>query len=114
MRLPVLALCLVVLCGACATPSTRVIRRKVESALSDVSELTALGDSVPHGSACNCTPYPQLTGAHHTSNDAVPGFTSTDVLHQTHADRRGDRPGLGDLSRRGLSYVPRTCIPAAR
>ena len=29
--------------------------------LKEVTSLTALGDSVPAGTACNCTPYPQLT-----------------------------------------------------
>jgi lysophospholipase L1-like esterase len=51
--------------------------------------LTALGDSVPYGTACNCNPYPQLTGddiehvAAHTvdvTNDAVPGARSSDVV----------------------------------
>src|SRR5689334_21918962 len=86
MRWPVLALCAILIGGACATGPTRALQRDVTSALSDVAELTALGDSVPHGSACNCTPYPQLAGARHTSNDAVPGFTSADVLRQLQTD----------------------------
>ena len=56
---------------------------------------TALGDSVPHGTACDCTPYPQLTGADiariaghpvEASNDAVPGYRSADVLGQLEHD----------------------------
>jgi lysophospholipase L1-like esterase len=55
----------------------------------------ALGDSVPYGTACGCTPYPQLTAddiAHHVghsvnaSNDAQPGWTTTDVLNQLQHD----------------------------
>jgi lysophospholipase L1-like esterase len=53
--------------------------------------LAALGDSIPAGTACDCTPYPQLSaldlslpgGPEVTaSNEAVGGFTSFDVLHQ--------------------------------
>jgi lysophospholipase L1-like esterase len=53
--------------------------------------IVALGDSVPAGTACGCTPYPQLSAAELTSptgppvravNDAVAGFTTVDVLHQ--------------------------------
>jgi acyl-CoA thioesterase I len=56
--------------------------------------MEALGDSVAFGTACNCTPYPQLAAAHiarltgHAvtgSNDAVAGFVSSDVLHQLQA-----------------------------
>ena len=61
------------------------------AALARVSTLTALGDSVPSGTACNCTPYPQLTAAKvgrltrhkvRNFNDAVAGFRSSDVLRQ--------------------------------
>jgi lysophospholipase L1-like esterase len=60
-----------------------------------VSALTAIGDSVPAGSACGCTPYPQLTGdelsraedRHVTAwNDAVPGARSSDVVDQLEHD----------------------------
>jgi lysophospholipase L1-like esterase len=60
-----------------------------------VTSLTALGDSVPAGTACNCTPYPQLTAADiahvaghpvSTLNDAVPGDQSGDVLTQLEQD----------------------------
>jgi lysophospholipase L1-like esterase len=53
--------------------------------------LVALGDSVPSGYACDCTPYPQLSASQLSphkrppvtaSNDAVAGYTSADVLHQ--------------------------------
>ncbi|MCG2623959.1 SGNH/GDSL hydrolase family protein [Arthrobacter sp. I2-34] len=53
--------------------------------------LAALGDSVPAGVACDCTPYPQLSASDLSSpdgpavkaaNEAVGGFTTVDVLHQ--------------------------------
>jgi lysophospholipase L1-like esterase len=58
-----------------------------------VTATTALGDSVPTGTACNCTPYPQLTAddiaraVHHSvvsSNDAADGATSADVVALLH------------------------------
>jgi lysophospholipase L1-like esterase len=63
--------------------------------LKEVTSLTALGDSVPAGTACNCTPYPQLTAADiahvaghpvSTLDDAVPGDQSGDVLTQLEQD----------------------------
>ena len=63
--------------------------------------VVALGDSVPSGAACGCTPFPQLsasllaapgTGEVPTADDAVDGATSTDVLsavltdHEVQAD----------------------------
>ena len=65
------------------------------AALARISTLTALGDSVPSGTACNCTPYPQLAASavgritHHPVrdfNDAVAGFRSSDVLRQLQGD----------------------------
>jgi lysophospholipase L1-like esterase len=57
--------------------------------------VTALGDSVPHGTACNCTPYPQLTAEDLSAstnkkvlaeNDAVGGATTSTVLKQLTSD----------------------------
>ena len=57
--------------------------------------LVALGDSVPRGSNCECTPYPELSASSLTvpatrqvtaTNDAVDGFTSADVLTQLRTD----------------------------
>ena len=57
--------------------------------------VVALGDSVPRGANCDCTPYPQLTGddvAARTGrtvkidNDAVNGATSASVLDQLRTD----------------------------
>jgi lysophospholipase L1-like esterase len=56
-----------------------------------VYAVTALGDSVPYGTACECDPYPKLTGADieqvaahpvAVSNDAVAGSRSSDVVNQ--------------------------------
>ena len=57
--------------------------------------IVALGDSVPHGSACGCTPYPELTGVDlaapperrvTVANDAIGGYTTNDVLTQLQSD----------------------------
>ena len=72
------------------------ISPELQATLEAGAALTAIGDSVPAGTACGCTPYPQLTGAelehvggHDVTawNDAVAGYTSTDVLHQVTDDR---------------------------
>jgi acyl-CoA thioesterase I len=58
--------------------------------------LVALGDSVPHGSNCDSTPYPSLTASRlaaktgqsvTSANDAVPGYTTANVLHQLQSDQ---------------------------
>jgi lysophospholipase L1-like esterase len=57
--------------------------------------IVALGDSVPSGYNCNCTPYPQLSASGLSSstgqtvtatNDAVAGYTTTNVLTQLNSD----------------------------
>lgn len=57
--------------------------------------IVALGDSVPSGYNCNCTPYPQLSATGLTgttgqkvtaTNDAVAGYTTANVLHQLNSD----------------------------
>ena len=57
--------------------------------------IVALGDSVPYGSNCRCTPYPPLTASGLTAktgqtvtaaNDAVAGYTTSNVLHQLQSD----------------------------
>jgi len=56
----------------------------------------ALGDSVPRGTNCHCTPYPQLiadqlsktSGETVTAaNDSVAGYTTANVLRQVTSDR---------------------------
>jgi lysophospholipase L1-like esterase len=63
--------------------------------LTTVHALAALGDSVPYGTACECEPYPQLSGADieriadhsvDVANDAVPGATSGEVVGQLQGD----------------------------
>jgi lysophospholipase L1-like esterase len=71
-----------------STPNTTTISAP---AVASIQAMTALGDSVPFGTACNCTPYPGLSAAdvahvagHNVTmaNDAQPGYTSADVVRQ--------------------------------
>jgi len=79
-----------------AAPSS-TIPPELAAKLEGVTAIAALGDSVPYGSACRCTPYPELTGddiAHaaghrvDTANEAVPGAVSGDVLAQLDNDAK--------------------------
>jgi lysophospholipase L1-like esterase len=63
----------------------------VAAATAKTSSIVALGDSVPRGTNCSCTPYPPLTatGLSKTTgdkatatNDSVAGFTTRNVLNQ--------------------------------
>jgi lysophospholipase L1-like esterase len=100
-RLCALAALLVLVAGGCAgdhrdsggdaTTTSTVVPPDLTSALRHVTEVTALGDSVPYGTACDCSPYPEQFGrdvatvAGHpvdTANDAVPGYETADVIHQ--------------------------------
>ena len=63
---------------------------------SDPLTVVALGDSVPAGGGCGCTPFPQLSaallaapgsGEVPTADDAVNGATSADVLDSVTTDR---------------------------
>ena len=58
--------------------------------------IVALGDSVPYGTNCKCTPYPPLTASGlatktgqsvTAANDAVAGYTTSNVLHQLQSDK---------------------------
>ena len=58
--------------------------------------MVALGDSVPRGTNCGCTPYPPLSGDGlaadsgrkvTTDNDSVSGATTSSVLKQLESDR---------------------------
>jgi len=59
------------------------------------ASIVALGDSVPRGTNCSCTPYPPLTASDLTTssrtltatNDSVAGYTTDDVLEQIRDDR---------------------------
>ena len=83
-------------CSSTSTPPPTV-DAELGSKLEGMTAIAALGDSVPHGSACRCTPYPELTGddiaaaAGHrvdASNEAVPGAVSGDVLAQLENDSK--------------------------
>jgi acyl-CoA thioesterase-1 len=59
--------------------------------------IVALGDSVPRGTNCKCTPYPPVTADGLTAssgrrvtaaNDSVAGYTTSNVLQQLSSDRR--------------------------
>jgi lysophospholipase L1-like esterase len=72
--------------GCAASPRTR----PQSSSPSGAWSIVALGDSVPRGTNCDCTPYPPLTAdglstdsAHVTAtNDSVAGATTSTVLAQ--------------------------------
>ena len=93
-------------------PGTSVATRAslhLRAALS-AGALTALGDSVPAGTACGCQPFPELTATDlgkavgHTVrdwNDAVPGYQSGNVVDQLD----GDGAVIGDLRRSGVVLV---------
>jgi lysophospholipase L1-like esterase len=75
-----------------AEPTSSVpVSTEVGVALEQFRSVTALGDSVPYGTACDCNPYPQLSGADiahvaahsvQVSNDATPGYTTGNVVQQ--------------------------------
>jgi acyl-CoA thioesterase I len=80
---------------AATASSTVSVAPGIRADLEEVHAVTALGDSVPYGTACNCDPFPQLTGADiaqiaghevEVSNDAVPGARSGDVVDQVQHD----------------------------
>ena len=92
--LGVLAVVFVVTClaTACGSSSSSSSSSSTSTAAASRSwSIVALGDSVPSGYHCNCTPYPQLsakglaatTGQTVTAtNDAVAGYTTSNVLRQ--------------------------------
>jgi lysophospholipase L1-like esterase len=66
------------------------------SARKSGTSIVALGDSVPRGTNCDCTPYPPLTAGGLSAtggltvtatNDSVAGFTTSNVLHQLESDK---------------------------
>jgi acyl-CoA thioesterase I len=70
----------------------------------------ALGDSVPYGTACDCTPYPEQTGSDLSQalghgvgvrNDAVSGYRTEDVVDQV----EHDHGVIGDVRRSGVFLV---------
>jgi lysophospholipase L1-like esterase len=86
-------------CGGASSPSTSASPPPSSSGTTTSGSRTwsivALGDSVPSGYHCNCTPYPQLSAQGlasssgqtvKTTNDAVAGYTTTNVLQQLSSD----------------------------
>jgi lysophospholipase L1-like esterase len=94
--------------SASTTTSTAELSPELRAAVESIHVVTAVGDSVPYGTACECTPYPGLVGAdiqhvagHNVEvlNNAVPGYTSKNVVDQLHHDT----PTIDDL--RGSQVV---------
>lgn len=81
---------------ACSTNSTSK-RTSSSTGSSPPSTIAALGDSVPRGTNCDCSPYPQLSADGLTAttgdavtahNDAVGGATTSSVLRQLQSDTK--------------------------
>jgi lysophospholipase L1-like esterase len=86
--------CVLTACGGSSTSTTTATTTTTPAAPKS-SSIVALGDSVPYGTNCQCTPYPPLSGnsltasTGHTvatANDAVPGTTTAAVLKQVETD----------------------------
>ncbi len=96
--LGVLAVLIVVSClaAACGSSSNSSSSSTTTTAgASRTWSIVALGDSVPSGYNCRCTPYPSLSAKGLTAttgqtvtatNDAVAGYTTSDVLKQLNSD----------------------------
>jgi acyl-CoA thioesterase-1 len=83
--------CLVVVCAASARAVSLFSPSGAARVLLRTSSVVALGDSVPRGTNCDCTPYPDLSArglASHTgrtvkaTNDSIAGATTSSVLRQ--------------------------------
>jgi acyl-CoA thioesterase-1 len=98
-RTAALLLAAAVTLSACSSAAARTTSEGPGSARGESAprsvEIVALGDSVPAGTACGCTPFPQLTGARladasgahvEVADDATPGWTTADVLEQLTSD----------------------------
>lgn len=94
-------LALVCTTGACSTSSPKSNTPVSASSSSGASSqarswsVVALGDSVPRGTNCHCTPYPPLSAEGLTAstgqtvkatNDSVTGATTSSVLEQLNSD----------------------------
>jgi len=88
-----LAVLIAVSCGAtaCASSSGKPVPPQ------QAKSIVALGDSVPRGTNCRCTPYPELSAdelmatsgvAVTASNDSVAGYTTRNVLRQLESDAK--------------------------
>jgi len=83
---------LVCFVAGCSTPSTGTTTAASQPR---TSSIVALGDSVPYGTNCDCTPYPPLTAGGlaaktgqtvTATNDSTPGSTTSDVQQQLQSD----------------------------
>jgi lysophospholipase L1-like esterase len=83
--------------SASSTQASSTTTSPTTTASSKAWSIVALGDSVPSGYNCDCTPYPQLsakglsssTGQKVTAmNDAVAGYTTKNVLNQLQSDSK--------------------------
>jgi lysophospholipase L1-like esterase len=81
--------------AACSSSSSRESSSPSSTAAARTFSIVALGDSVPAGTNCDCSPYPQLTAGDLSmstgqkvtaTNDSVPGYTTSDVLRQVDSD----------------------------
>jgi len=93
-------LCLAFVVCACSSRShgsatVTTVPTSATTAPAPPSAMVALGDSVPYGTACDCTPYPNLSASDASllvghpvdlTNDSRPGYLSTDVLDQVQHD----------------------------
>ncbi|HEX5510459.1 MAG TPA: SGNH/GDSL hydrolase family protein, partial [Actinomycetales bacterium] len=82
-------------CTSSGSPATSASSPSTTQSQGTAWPVVALGDSVPAGTACDCTPYPQLSasdlsvpGVREISADnlAVEGYTSEDVKRQVMQD----------------------------
>lgn len=87
--------------ASAASSSTSAAQTSAAPASTSASDgpwtVVALGDSIPSGYNCTCTPYPQLTASRlagpvgrpvSTHDDAVAGYTTADVIRQLTSDER--------------------------
>jgi acyl-CoA thioesterase-1 len=88
-----IAVLIVVSNGAIASSASS--QTLTASSASRTWSIVTLGDSVPRGTNCRCTPYPQIIAdrlavvsgqAVTATNDSVAGFTTADVLRQLSSD----------------------------
>jgi lysophospholipase L1-like esterase len=91
------ALCCVVVGCSNSSSSAGTSSPTTTSGTPRTLSIVALGDSVPHGTNCNCRPYPPLTAdrlmagsgdAVTATNDSVAGFTTSNVLRQLESDSK--------------------------
>jgi lysophospholipase L1-like esterase len=74
-----------VLAGCSAAPAAAPPAVTGSGALGSAADVVTLGDSVPAGTACDCTPFPELYAAAigaASDNLAAPGATSQDIRDQ--------------------------------